>query len=483
MASAAALVRAGCLDCLIEAVHQYDALRAVPAASAAATAAAARTATLVAIRERELGTEDTGALMHARELAASSPPLEASLSPLFDIVETLSPRSAGNSQLASDAQLDAAQRAYRNRDAWTASLRQRADDEPLEAYLWLGFNCTYAAPRSDDVDALLDAIPSWRDAPLLRFRAASCGGLKVPALEELLEQDPRFVEISYYLGLDAILGGALDKADEQLSRAYTWQPRWPVVTSALASVALTAEDFERAADFYGQTLSLVPDQADAWLGKVRALTYLGRYADALEATDRLLALQHWYVGDARYWRALNELQLDRLDGAWDDIQQADKLVSNADVPKLAGMIAMRRGDLILARERFELAHARNPADCDTDFDLGAVRSEQRAWEPAIDAFDAGVRCFAEARQRLEGEIASLRTSTMAPARRDRQIARREQQMAADARSVATSRFDLTVATFNLARYPEARENAAAVADDPQFADRIRELLSRIPAAR
>ena len=45
------------------------------------------------------------------------------------------------------------------------------------------------------------------------------------------------------------------------------------------------------------------------LGKVRALTYLGRNIDAIATTDQLIA-ERWFVGDARYWRALNESELD-----------------------------------------------------------------------------------------------------------------------------------------------------------------------------
>src|SRR6266478_3853600 len=69
MAAAVDLVRAGCLDCLIEALRQYQALQKVPAVAAEATAGAARTAALVAIRERELGLEESGALAQARLLS------------------------------------------------------------------------------------------------------------------------------------------------------------------------------------------------------------------------------------------------------------------------------------------------------------------------------------------------------------------------------------------------------------------------------
>jgi len=62
LASADALVRAGCADCLLDAYKEYDALRPISAVADAATAGAIRTAALLAIRERELGTEDTGYL-------------------------------------------------------------------------------------------------------------------------------------------------------------------------------------------------------------------------------------------------------------------------------------------------------------------------------------------------------------------------------------------------------------------------------------
>src|SRR4030095_4825116 len=104
MAAAAMLVRAGCLDCLIEALREYQALSSVPAVAADATAAAARTAALVGIRERELGLEDSGALKQARLLAASSAELSGSLSPLFEMGDTLAGRGFG-SQVTSDAQI------------------------------------------------------------------------------------------------------------------------------------------------------------------------------------------------------------------------------------------------------------------------------------------------------------------------------------------------------------------------------------------
>ena len=60
-------------------------------------------------------------------------------------------------------------------------------------------------------------------------------------------------------------------------------------------------------------LSACPRASDALLGKVRALTYLGQAVEAIAAVDQLLG-ERWHLGDARYWRALNEPQLERYEG-------------------------------------------------------------------------------------------------------------------------------------------------------------------------
>jgi tetratricopeptide (TPR) repeat protein len=483
MAAAVELVRAGCLDCLIEALREYEALGTVPA-----VAAAARTAALVAIRERELGLEDSGALRQARTLAASLPESSASLAPLFEMGDTLAGRSFG-SQITTDAQMLAAAPALRNRTAWTESLRARADENELTAYLWVAFNCTYNSPTNQVVDTLADVLPAWRDTPLIRYRIATCTAPRIPALKELLDGDPRFLEITYYRGLDAVIQGDLDEAAVQFERAFSWRPRWARVANTLGTVFMTAEDFERAAEFYDRALEVVPDHAEALLGKVRALTFSGRYQDALTTTDALLALERWYIGDARYWRAMNEVQLERNEEAWDDVERAAKLITNAEVPKLAGIIAVRRMQLDVARAKFEEARQRSDSDCEVPFYLGTVLVEQREWARSVEAFIAAAACFDRWQEAIEGQIARIRaasSSTSASgaltARQAKQIARREQQLAAQARMRATSWFNTAAACFNLARYMEARQYAMQVTDDPQFGERARDLLSRLPAS-
>src|SRR6185503_14612285 len=127
LTNADALVRAGCYDCLVAAYREYTTLRAYPAATEAATAGAVRSAALLAARERELGTEDSGYLQRAHELVATNDTAyQQTLVPLLEITDTLLTRNAVR-QIGDDIELARMQVANRNRDAWTETLRAHAD--------------------------------------------------------------------------------------------------------------------------------------------------------------------------------------------------------------------------------------------------------------------------------------------------------------------------------------------------------------------
>jgi tetratricopeptide (TPR) repeat protein len=480
LARADALVNAGCLDCLIDALADYDALAALPGAAEAAAVGASRTAMLIALRERELGLESSGAFARARELVEHSPAAGAALGSLLDIADAV-PRRVGTSNTGSnnDAELARMQAGYRNREAWLATARAHANEDPASAYVWTAFNCFYSTSTPAAIAEWLDAAPAWRGTPLVMFRASICGGYDGERLARLLADNPRFVEVNYFLGLRATLGGRLEEAAEFLQRAFAWRPRWPAVTYAIAGVYLTAEEFASALEFYDRTLALEPSAPDPLLGRLRALTYLGRHDEALRAADELLALGHWYIGDARYWRALNETQLARYDEAWADIELAAKLVTNAEVPKLAGIIAYRRQHLDVSRAKFEESRLRSPSDCEVGFYLQIVLAEQAQWSHTADVAPATAVCFDQQEVELRRQITEIRAKTMAADRQARQIAKREQTIAANARMRAACWFNATVASFNLKKPDDARRFGEKVADDEQFGERTRDLLSRL----
>ena len=471
----------GCLDCLIDAYGEYDLLRAIPSATEVGTAGAVRSAALIALRERELGMTDEGYSQRARVLLAGAPGQPAWLRTLLDIIDVL-PVGGMMRTPTSDLDLERSRALRTNHDAWRATLRDLASTEELGAYVWLAFACA-SETRDVPIDSLLAPTETFRDVPLVAFRRAICRSVRPDPLRALLERDPRFVEMKYLLGaydVGLLTSGQdkLDEADQLFNEAYAWRAQWPVLTQSIANIAMTVEEFDRAALFYDRTLELEPHAVDALLGKARALTYLGRNVDAIATLDLLLA-ERWFLGDARYWRALNETELERNDEAWMDIEAAAKLLINAEVPKLAGLIAYRRRDLDTSRAKFEESRQRNPRDCETGFYLGIVLAEQRAWSRTAEVLVETGQCLEAAGRAYTDEIAAIRASHDPPARQARKIARREQYIAKGRRQMATSWYDIAVAYYNLSQPAEARRFAEKVTADEQFGERAREILARL----
>jgi tetratricopeptide (TPR) repeat protein len=479
MTEADALVREGCFDCLLEAYQTYDAARTSPRVADAATDGAARAATLLALRERELGMVDDGYVAIARRLLADRSAAPATLMTILEIADVLPPGSGARLQPpSSDAQLAKSQMLWQHTAAWMTFLRERAPDDLVAGYAWLSLACGSAEGHRMTAEALTAPVASMRDVPIIAYRRAICLGIDRGPLTALAARDPRFREIDYHLGLEAIGRRDLDAAAPLFERAFDWRPQWPAVTLSIANLAMTAEEFDEALNFYTRTLVLDPEASDALFGQVRALTYLHKSTDAIAATDRLLALR-WYRGDAYYWRALNETELERYDEGWADIEEAAKLLVNADVPKLAGILAYRRHHPDVAQRKFEESRDRNSTDCETAFYLGIVLGDERLWPQAAEVLLQTAACLQNAVTQLEREIADLRVSSAPEARRTRQIAKREQQIAAAGRMLATSWFNTAIAYYNLSRPTEARQYAEKVLGDEQFGERARDLLSRL----
>jgi tetratricopeptide (TPR) repeat protein len=161
------------------------------------------------------------------------------------------------------------------------------------------------------------------------------------------------------------------------------------------------------------------------------------------------------------------------------VELAAKLLINAEVPKLAGIIAYRRQQLEVARGKFDESRKRNPNDCETGFYLGVVLAEQRIWARTSDVLVDTAQCLARAEQAAREDIEKIRASDDPPARQARQIAKREQMIANGRRMMAQSWFNTAVAYYNLERKDEAREYAHKVADDEQFGEKAREILTRL----
>jgi hypothetical protein len=82
-------------------------------------------------------------------------------------------------------------------------------------------------------------------------------------------------------------------------------------------------------------------------------------------------------------------------------------------------------------------------------------------------------CFDAQTARLSQEIEKLQASDIAADRKERQIARRGQQMRLGVRRNANARYNAAAANYNLQRRDEARRLAGTLVDDEVFGERAR----------
>jgi tetratricopeptide (TPR) repeat protein len=484
LAQADANLRAGCFDCLVEALRQYESTRAIPALAAQATTGAVRAAALLGLRERELGTTDSGYLERARELSVGDPVLRQEFAPLAEVID-IYPWRAGAGR---SGRPDSALTIFSNREQRVEGLRALAQRDELSAYVWVAYTCESGIGRTMGNPEMRAAIGMWAELPLLAFRLAICPTSGLSALDEVVGREPRFKEAAFFQGLNATRSASpavalssrkLDEADAHYREAYAWRKTWPAVTLAIANASMTTEEFQAAREFYDETLALAPMFPDALLGKLRALTYLSRHEDAMAVADELIVISR-YPGDAHYWKAYNELSLERYDPAWLDIEAADRSLINSEVPKLAGIIAIDRHEIDVARQKLEISRQRNPNDCQTLYYLHLVLADQRKWPETVNGAVAAAGCIDSAEAGLRAQIEEIRMSEAPEARKARQIAAREQQIASGIRMRATCWFNAAVGSYNTRKIDDARMYAAKLDGDAQYGDRARDLVSQLP---
>jgi tetratricopeptide (TPR) repeat protein len=485
LTNAGVLMRIGCFDCLEEALAEYEAVLTVPklglADGDAATGGAIRAALLLELRGRELGMADEGYLQRARELMGSRADRVANFGHHFYTVESIPRRDA---RFAGAVDADGLRRVQELRAQLAALLEERraeASADPLTAYAWLAFYCTHTGSREDrSLATLLGPLGSMRDAPIVEYRMATCSGPESEPLTSLLEDQSRYVEITYWLAQGAQGRLQIEEAERLFGIAFKWRPRWPAVTVELGNLYLAFEENERALEFFERTLALAPDHPKAVVGRIKALSLLNRPKEAIAAIDAVLAGEtRAFPGELHYWRAWNFTQIQDLDAAWTAIERANALWVNSEVSKLGGIIAYRRWQRPMAIDRFRAALKLAPDDCENAFYLGITHAEQREWTETRTVFEGTARCIDGARAGLRKEIASIQASNGDPDRKARQVARREAQIEAFAGMLATSWFNIAVASFNLGSRDEARLYAQRVVDDERFAERARDILKRL----
>ena len=246
------------------------------------------------------------------------------------------------------------------------------------------------------------------------------------------------------------------------------------ISLMLASAREMNGDFADALASYDRILASKPTHVDAWLGRVKNLSYLGRADEGIVAATTLIDRGAWHVGEAYYWRAWNHYQTRRLEPAWADVEHALRLLANTSVYALAGSIAHARKDLDTAVRHFDRAFEIDPSNCLAIWSAGLVHVDQTMWQPAADRFSKATACFALAARTAGAELAALDQSALDPALTARIASARKRIESAEALGgqaalnaaqcfVRTGQKRLALAHIELAeRHPATRDRARAL---------------------
>ncbi|HTM04989.1 MAG TPA: tetratricopeptide repeat protein [Vicinamibacterales bacterium] len=446
----AGLIRHGCFKCLER------------AADAAQGEQAFEVAALLTLRAKELGLPYRGYLARARALAP-----DERFNIYLEILDAAPTDSLSGDQYVTDPTLASATRADRGAvgapqrvnigdraRAWRDVLPGAPGSPMLRGYATLMANCM-ARPFGDSNPPAADQAVADREAPLLRYRADLCG--RIDDLRKLREEDSDFVDADLPIARLAA-NGRIPDLDEALTHIQSAAAAFPdslAIADVLGAVHEEREEWTDALAAFDGVIARMPQHRDALLGRTIALSRLGRYEDGMAAATTLLDLGSWYLGEAYYWRAWNEFQLQRYPVARTDTDQAKSLMVNAAVFVLSGLIEWNERRLATAEGELLEALKIDLGRCDAARYLGRVRLQRRELPQAIAAFKQAIQCFdltITARQKL---IADIEASAATPGTKARLVAGHE-------RAIVSAMHDRDECVQNLAD----SEKAAAASSQP-----------------
>ncbi len=404
------LIERGCFRCLEQAYGAADAR--------GATQQAFESAALLVLRSKELGLAPDVWLNRARALAAA----DGSWSTVLEMIDVVPP-----DRLAGDRDAGLVQGAGRNRASrllpmWRDVLASGGASAAFRAYLDAALTCEVEDGLTRETVAALGArLP---DVPLVQYRLALCGPEMRLRLAAVRAADPDFVDADYALGRYELERGSEQDPAEAVRRLQSAAVAFPAssaIATTIGNLYQAWEEWEPALAAFDAALAVVPGHPDALLGRTTALANLKRYAPAIETASRLIE-GRWFVGQAYYWRAWSHLQLRDFIVARGDADNARRLMVNASVFLLSGLIDWRLARLETAEKDFQDAMAMDFGQCDAALYLGGVRAELAKRPEALAAFNQARQCYDLSITLRRTLIADIEAKAGNPQTKARQVA-------------------------------------------------------------
>ena len=375
----AAAIAHGCYRCLEQA---YDVAQARGVRALAFEAAA-----LLVLRSKELGLPYEPWLERVRTLGAD----DASSATVLAIVDA----APVDPLTDREASLNVGGRAKARAAVpeWRRQLQTIPGSIAFRAYLDVSLICGLQGAPEREVSL---SATEWPQMPALLYRVGTCASSYGRTLATLRAGDDAFVDADLALGRYALEDGTNPDQDEALRRfqsALAGFPNSPAIATTLGLLHQAREDWLPALEAFDTALEHSPRHVDAAMGRTVSLSNLGRREEAIESATRLIEGGQWFVGEALYWRAWNELQLDQLTAARADADRARTMVANAPMFVLSGLIDWRLRRLESAEDEFQRALAMDFGQCEAAHYMGVVRAERARLPEATAALTQARQCY------------------------------------------------------------------------------------------
>lgn len=476
-----ALFKRGSYSCLKEAFNIYQDLLSSQFDKKHTKEKLVKTALFLAIREKELAILDETYLKKAASLIEESPAL-SKFSQYLEIVNSISVKSKGTVRDIIEDSFERRKYLKKMQDSkkWIAQLRERAENEEFLAYLYLSLNCPNYYVRTDvkaDFSRFLELFP---ESVSVKFIFASCTGENQDLLKEIIQREPRFFEIYYFLGEIALKQRLLITAEKNFLKAYQEIPESSALVISLASVYFTFEEIDKSLEFYEKALILAPEYRDALLGKAICLSYLGRNTEAMKVCKRLISLGKWYLGESYYWLAWNKHELEDNEAASEYVERSKNLLpTSSEVFTLSGIINFEKEKLEEAEKNFKQALELERLNCEASFYLGKIYAQKRDWKNSGLYFEKAAHCNKFLERGIEGKIEEIKTSSLSDERKAKLIRRKRNQLIKVTLTKATAFYNAAAGYFNSGSKEKSLNCAREASLHRFFKQKAEELISRI----
>ncbi len=475
------LYDAGSYTSLKDAYNTYKKLLAAQFEREVTAEKLLKTALLLSLRVKELGIIDTTYLLKAEELNATYPHLVKYGSYLkFISCIPYSVKGIAGGFLDIMPNLNEYYDWVKeNVKPLNEELKTNAGTSDFFAYMYVCFyrNFFHFLDEESNMAYYLDLFP---DSMIIKYRLALFLNKDRDLFETILEKEPGFQEVHLFLGESAYKGKKLLTAEKHFRKAYDIIPKSLSLLVYLAGIHFALEEYDESIGLYEEALRLAPEYREAILGKGICLGYMGKHEYAILTLNKLIELGKYYMGEAYFWLAWNQNELEQIEVAEENVKKTENyLVGDIGVLALQGIISFKLGKLAEAEVYLNQALEIQSNHCESQYYLAKIDVLREDWKKSGIDYEKAAFCYRGLEAGLENRIHEIEKSSLSLERKAKMILRKKSQLRQTALTKATCFYNGAAGFFNSGLQDKALVFAAYAAQDEAFAAKAEELIKKI----